>query len=463
MITLKPYQQQVLDELEYLPSVALFLGTGSGKTYTSLFKVKEMGTKNLLVVCPANITEQWNDSIKDVLTNYNILEFPKTSSAKVKNKIIKEVKGNQNAVVVSLQVLHKLDSLLDLINNDWTIIVDESHKIKESGSRRNPVKVTRRALELGKLTDYKIILTATPTQKEFGGYIDYYNQLKFLGYVQISEAQFKDRYCKIKKITIPGTPYPIDKIVGYKNTQEIDDLLAIIARRYVPKFIEDGEPEYIKIDIPTVASYKKFEKQRFYNELNVQNLSAMRVARKTLTGGVITGRDIFGEKVTYKDNTNKISWVEEFLNNTDETVVIFYKYNVELGQLKELCEDLKLPHIVLNGANHNKVSDVKNKEYKVVLGQINACGESIDGLQYKSHIAIYYSMPESSLEYKQSLGRINRHGQEYLPIYYHLVMKGTIDEDIYKMTLNKVDFNEKVLNKLNISFEMEEGEFDEQE
>lgn len=454
-IVLKPYQQQVLDELEFLPSVALFLGTGSGKTYTSLFKAKQNKTKNLLVVCPANVVNQWHKSITEVLPNLHQVKFRKSQSAKMKNKSLYDLEGDGHVVVVSLQILYKLSALLQIINNDWTIIIDESHKIKELGTRRNPVKVTQMALKLGELTEYKILLTATPTQKEHGGYIDYYTQLRFLGYVKMTQSDFEDRYCRIRQIVLPGRPYPIPKIIGYKNTHEIDDLLSVIAKRYVPKFV-DGDPVLIKVDIDTTPRYKKFERERFYNELNVQNLTAMRIARKTLVGGIISGRDMYGEPVKYVDNTHKRDWVSEFLSNTDETIVIFYKYNVELEQLEDVCKELNKKYIVLNGANKNKTEDISNKDYEVVLGQINACGESVDGLQYKSHIVVYYAMPESSLEYKQSMGRIDRVGQVHLPIYYHLVMQNTVDADIYQMTLNKVEFNEKVLNRLNIDFEMED-------
>ena len=59
------------------------------------------------------------------------------------------------------------------------------------GSCKNPVKTTKRCLELGEHTPYKIILTATPTEKENGGYIDLYSQLRFLGYIDYSESYFK--------------------------------------------------------------------------------------------------------------------------------------------------------------------------------------------------------------------------------------------------------------------------------
>ena len=59
-------------------------------------------------------------------------------------------------------------------------------------------------------------------------------------------------------------------------------------------------------------------------------------------------------------------------------------------------------------------------------------------------------MPDSSLLYKQSLGRIDRIGQTKVPTYYHLIMEGTIDETIYDMLKNKVEFSEKELNEISI-------------
>ena len=77
-------------------------------------------------------------------------------------------------------------------------------------------------------------------------------------------------------------------------------------------------------------------------------------------------------------------------------------------------------YIVLNGENKRKYEDVHEKKYDLVLGQLAAAGESIDGLQHRSHIVVYYAMPESSIEYIQSLGRIDRYGQTLVPMYYYL-------------------------------------------
>lgn len=453
MINLRPYQKAALETVQYLKSFALFFGTGSGKTFTSLARVLENETESLLIVCPSKVKPQWAKEFPKVLEDYELIDFPKTSTAVEKDDYLKKVKSfSRKVLIVNYEILYKLNSLLDIVDNKWTIILDESHKIKDVGTKKKPNKATNFALRLGLRTEYKIILTATPTQKDLGGYIDYYAQLKFLGYMPLKEEEFKARYCIMKKLQTPSMPFPISVIYKYIRTEEIEEILKAVAVRYVPKFNE-FEPQHIKIDIERTKNYTNIQKH--YPDLTMTTASTTRIVRKTITGGRIHGVNEFKEPVYLDDNTNKVDWLAEFLLNTDETVVVFYKYNVELALLEEMARKLGRTYIVLNGENKRKYEDVHEKKYDLVLGQFAAAGESIDGLQHRSHIVVYYAMPESSIEYIQSLGRIDRDGQTLVPMYYYLVMEKTIDDKIYAMLESKVEFSEEVLNKLCL----EEGGF----
>ena len=124
--------------------------------------------------------------------------------------------------------------------------------------------------------------------------------------------------------------------------------------------------------------------------------------------------------------------------------------NSERDKLKQICEKLNKKYIVIDGNVVDKPAELK-KDFDVVIGQYQAFSESLDGLQYKCHLMVFYSMPDSSLSYKQSLGRIDRIGQKHIPTYYHLIMEGTIDDKIYSMLKNKVEFSEKDLNEVIIN------------
>jgi hypothetical protein len=129
-------------------------------------------------------------------------------------------------------------------------------------------------------------------------------------------------------------------------------------------------------------------------------------------------------------------------------VTIFYQYNVEMEALKTLLTKLKKKYIVINGQTKNAVKEVQRTDYDVIIGQFQAMSESIDGIQHKSHIEVFLTMPESSLTYKQAIGRIDRIGQEKVPMYYYLVMKNTIDEKVYNLIEQKLEFSEAILDKL---------------
>jgi len=453
-VELRDYQRKILDDLKYVPAIGLFMKTGSGKTITSLERVMENGTKNLLVICPQKIITQWWEVIERH-TDLKPLRYKLTMSAKNKNELFEQYLNykdiSPNCIVVNFDILDKITCLDKFINDTWTIIIDESHKIKNMGNYRHPVKTTKRCLELGEKTKYKIILTATPTEKENGGYIDLYSQLRFLGYIDYSETYFRNNFCIIDTIQIPGMPFPIKKIIGYRTKQineELKPILNATCRYYAPKY-GDYEPQMIEVNIPKTKNYPKLIKERIYGEIIFDNVSAMRIGKKSLISGRVTGTNEFGERFNYDDNNEKASWLEEFLSNTDEVVSVLYCYNVEKEKIIEVCEKLGKKYIVISGEVVDKPAELK-KEFDVVIGQYQAFSESLDGLQYKCHLMVFYSMPDSSLSYKQSLGRIDRIGQENVPTYYHLIMQDTIDEKIYEMLKNKVEFSEKELNALSI-------------
>jgi SNF2 family DNA or RNA helicase len=422
------------------------MGTGTGKTLVSLARYEQEGMGKLLVICPKKIIGQWHRSIKNEFPDIKILKFKDKTNTTVINKEL-SVNKDYDVVVLNYEILHKLDALEKIINNNWTIILDEGHRIRNYGGVRNKVKVTDAVLRLGNKTTKKMILTATPTQSNFGGYIDYYTQLTFLGYEDRSYKDFYNRYVKYASINYGNSPYPVKVITGYYNVVELDNLLAKVARRYVPKY-GDFEPQHNKIELEQTPSYKKILREEAYKDIMITNSMRKRIALKTLTSGNIYGQDMEGTHYSYEDNTSKLDWLEDFLSDTNEVVTIFYQYNVEMEALKKLLAKLNKRYIVINGQTKDAVKEVQRTDYDVIIGQFQAMSESIDGIQHKSHIEVFMTMPESSLTYKQAIGRIDRIGQEKVPMYYYLVMKDTIDDKVYKLIEQKLDFSEKILDKL---------------
>jgi hypothetical protein len=64
---------------------------------------------------------------------------------------------------------------------------------------------------------------------------------------------------------------------------------------------------------------------------------------------------------------------------------------------------------------------------------------------------VFYSMPDSSEQYTQTCGRIDRIGQTEMPVYYHLIMSGTIDKAVQDMIDEKKEFTEADLDELTVN------------
>ena len=452
--TLRPYQQKIVDDLKVLPSCALYMGTGTGKTLTSLDITKYHPTSKLLVVCPHSAIKQWKINVNKFFPEYEVVSFLKRATSKDLDYFFKTaILPKRAVVIINYEMIYRVPWLLHIVNDSWTIIADELHRAKNMGNRRKPVKATHALLRLGDKTPYKIGLTATPTQGKFGGYIDYYAQLTFLGYLNMSYKDFFEKFVIYKEVTYPTTPFPIKEITGYKNIGDIDEVLKVIARRYTTRY-DDFEPQFIKIMIDRPKSYNKLVREKAYKKdgkvIFLSNSARSRIAKKTITTGTVLGYDMESNQHALKDNTNKIDWLKDFLQDTDEVVSIFYTYNVELHSLEELCKELGKKYIVINGKTKDKYSLINDGGYEVVLGQFQAMSEALDGLHLHCHIEVFFSMPESSLHYTQAIGRIDRIGQTKVPMYYFLIMEHTLDEIIMSNIENKIEFSEKTLEKLEV-------------
>lgn len=425
------------------------MGTGTGKTYTSLELIKNFKTDNLLVISPHNAIKQWQNELKTHYPKYNVIELAKSWSSVKINDYLKnyEFKGC-NAFVINYDMVFRLPELLRIVDNSWTIILDEMHRIRNYGTIRKPNKTVSFILKLGELTEYKVGLTATPVQGHFGGYLEYYTQLKFLGYIDMSYQEFYNHYVIYREVAVGGVPFPIKKITGYRDTGTIDELLQLIARRYIPAY-EDYEPVHITIKLDRTRTYARTVRENAYKDIVLNSGARKRIAKKTLTTGTIHGHTMLGDFMSYVDNTIKIDWLKDFLEDVDAPVIVMYNYNVELNSLVQMAERLKIPYEVINGSVTDK-NAVVDKEWKVLFGQYQAMSEALDGLQFVTNIMVLFAMPESSLLYRQVIGRIDRIGQTKPPTYYSLIMENTIDSVIQENIENKIEFSEKTLNLLEV-------------
>lgn len=120
-------------------------------------------------------------------------------------------------------------------------------------------------------------------------------------------------------------------------------------------------------------------------------------------------------------------------------LAIVCRYNNEIQVLKAKLSDYKV--IVINGETkdvYRATQEAEASDKCIVL--IQAAVSS--GYQLPSFpIMVFYSLDYSLVNYLQIIGRINRRDKLKRNVYLHLVVKGTIDEEVYKCIQRKEDFN----------------------
>ena len=422
MITLYPHQSEALGLTANHNRVAYYHDMGLGKTYTGGEKLIQLGAKVNLVVCQKSKIDDWYEHFK---VNYDVnpCDLTKVKASELKRFI--EVSYSvpvPSVYVINYELVWRRPELLKL--KDFTLMLDESSLIQNDTAKRTKF-ISK--LQFSNL----ILLSGTPTG---GKYENLYSQLKLLGY-NISKRLFYDSYIKYHYDKRQGFPLMI--IDGYKNV----DRLKRKMREYGCHFLKTEDvldlPEqtFIPVKVESSKEYGKFKKDRVVTvglEANnyVQDVYEL-IGDTTLTA-MLYERQLCGAY-----SKAKLDAFEDLLESTTDRVIVFYNFNLELDQLTELCEELNRPVSVVNG--HDKdLTAYENSSDSVTLIQYQAGAMGLN-LQLSQRI-VYYTPPLSSELYEQSKKRIHRIGQAGTCYYYNLIVKGSIEERIYKTLAMRRDY-----------------------
>lgn len=415
------YQKRIVDSRKDYESHALFMDMGTGKTITSLALFEQSKLKKILVICIVSKREDWYDEIK---SNCNIDSII-LDKGTAKNKEL--LKKKANGYIVNFESCWRLDKdLLDLIDEDWFIIVDESHKIKNTKS-----KIGKFMNKLRTKTYAKCILTGTPQNQ---GYIDYYNQLRFIDVIMMKEAQFKKEYC-VYELSSFGGRY-VNQLVGYKNVQELDRIINENCVFFKRDINNDMIPTDVYVNIDKHKSYDKFKKDKVFHDVIGDSMSAHRMGLRQMCSGFIKDIPI---------HNNKKIWLKDFLDTYDDRVVVFYNFNMELEQIKETCTELKRPYSIYNG----EIKDLSVFEAEgnaVAICNYASASLGLNDLVL-SNVCVMYSPTEDYINFTQSRKRIDRLGQTRKPLFYYLQTKNSIETAIYRSLKVGKSFDDKMFEK----------------
>ena len=381
------------------------------------------GCQKLLIICLVSKIDDWAELLSDDM-GYNVM---KLNRGKRKNQ--EALQSNADVMIISFESAWRLDGLLNWVDGDTYIIVDESHKMKSPKS-----KIGKFMLRLGMRTKHKVILTGTPQSK---GYIDYYTQLTFLDALGgMSLSAFQNRYCVMRDMWYGGR-FPVREIVGYKNTDELDEIIGDKAIFY--QRVGGEVPQESTVKFKVNPQYKLIKRERVYTKKDssmklYDSKGSLYMGLRMASSGIVMGEVV---------NSDRLKWVRDFVESYDKRIVIFYNFNQERDALYEVLKGY--PVSEYSGMVKNLDKFLTN-ERGIVLANYGSASTGINDLVVSSMV-IMYSPPSNFIDFAQAKKRIDRIGQEDVPMYYYLMSEGSVEVPIYKTLMDGQDFDDRLFEK----------------
>lgn len=428
-LTFMPHQKEVLKKTERFNKVAYYLDMGLGKTFVGAEKMWSLNNNVNLVICQKSKIDDWMEHFKNYYPDYEVFDLThKTQAIRFRNLIdTKEYYGGSQVVgVINYDLAFRRSWLLNLPQDDLTLMLDESSLIQNESAKRSKFILKMNPESV-------VLLSGTPTS---GKYERLWSQCRLLDW-NISKKAFWSSYVETQ--WIDNGSFKQEVVTGYKHVDHLKKKLA----EHGAVFMKTQEvielPEQIEQNImvrPT-KEYRYFIKNGYLQlskaclqewELDSDFWGSNEDDCIELVGDNSLTKMLYARQLCGQYHKEKLQALRDLVQSTEDRIIIFYNFNEELRQMQNHLQELKRPYSVLNGSNkdmwayHNRNDSITFIQY-----QAGAMG----GNYQLANKIIYFTLPlgKGSCDlWEQSKKRIHRIGQKKTCFYYYLLVKGTIEE-----------------------------------
>lgn len=419
-IQLYKHQKKALEMTKNRNKVAYYLDMGLGKTFVGAEKSIQM-KKNILLVCQKSKIDDWK---KHFLEYYaaQIVLCDLTNKLEFEPFIKLQNNGSYIVVgVINYDLMFRRPDLLKL--KDFTLMLDESSNIQNEKAKRSKFVLKLQPENV-------VLLSGTPVS---GKYENLWTQAKLLGW-NLSKKVYGQHYVNWETIDVGGVPINIvDKENPYKNIERLKNKF----REHGAVFMKTEEcfelpnQNFIDIKVNSSKEYRKFKKDKI-----VSTSDGIELVGDTKLVQMLCERKLCGMY-----SQEKIQAFKDLAESTQDRLIVFYNFNDELYSLKKVAEELERPISEVNG----KVKDLEAYETEsnsitFIQYQAGAMGLNLQ----KANKIIYFTPTLKCEDWMQSQKRIHRIGQNEHCFYYKLIVKNSVEEDIYKSLEMGVDFTDEL-------------------
>lgn len=393
------YQTKYLSDLP--KNVIMTASVGLGKTIMAIEHARRHGAVDIVVIAPASKvrTGDWQREILNFYKDYEAIP---------------------NYTVLSYEMFTK--KWKTIISPNTTIIADECHFVCSAKAQRS-----KAVLLASKLAWQWIFLSATPLPNGFRSAETY----AILTGLAKNKTSFVQRF----EIIDRSRGFPL--LIGYRDEPVLNSWWNKVSKplqRDASTGVELPSSDlWIMPDMSVKEAkiYKTAFKEHMLGEDMLDNPSKLFVALRQIP------------------MDTRISALQSVIDSTDEHIVVFYNFNSERDAILSMIKKSFKERKIYEQSGHN--SDLPKRENwsklkpSITLVQYQSGSQAIE-LTYAS-VTVYLSPCTSYANYEQSKGRTRRNGQSKTTLFYHILIKGTIDERIWKILGEKRNFSEKLFKE----------------
>lgn len=447
----RDYQRYITNEILNKKRIGVFVQPGLGKTSSTLDAIKELiynrfEVNKVLIITKLSIAKlTWPEEVEKwdefhCLSISEIVGIPK--------KRIKALEKEADIYTINVE---NVNWLLDYFKEAKTwpfemLVIDESTLVKK---RRRKRTSRYHAIEvMSKVTDRVVLLTGTPTPN---GYGDLYGQIYLL--------DFGERFSQSEE-KFHLTYFSANKVI---NHQVVSWRLRNGAKEQIEEMIKDisfsllscdhiSLPDKIDNDIYLTLGEKE---EKLYKEMEEEYLVSIDdTTLVAVSAGVVAGKLLqMANGACYKNDSHefveihdiKLKALKEIVDNEDGPVLVAYCYEHDLERFKEYFKGYN--YEIFDGSNEQKKRWDKG-EIKIFFAHPASAGHGLN-LQYGSHVVVWFGLTWNLEHYLQFNARLWRSGQKNdSVIIHHLLVKGTMDEDVYKAIKRKDDLQNALMQSI---------------
>ncbi len=452
------YQRYCITRILQDEALALFLDMGLGKTVITLTAVNDLRynrflIRKCLVIAPKKVAEDTWTREQEKWDHLKLLKVVPVLGSQTKR--IKAINSPGDVFVINRE---NVPWLVDYYRNDWPfdmVVIDEMSSFKSHQAKRFKALKSVRG-HIGRI----IGLTGTPTPN---GLMDLWAQIYLLdsgNRLGRTITEYRNNFFSPASRNAT-TIFSYEPLPGADEViqEKIKDIcISLSAKDYLSLPPCISNVRYIKLDAKAQKAYDTLEKQRIL-ELQEETLdagSAAVLGNKLLqigNGAVYLTEEIQDpingvreERKVVEIHDNKLEAFKELVEaSAGQHMLVFYNFQHDRDRILKTLDRSGLRVGLLNTSQD--IQDWNEGKIDILLAHPASAAYGLN-LQDGGNVIVWFGMNWSLELYQQANARLFRQGQKQTVFIHHLVVTGSVDEDVLNALNRKEEGQTALLEAL---------------